>query len=408
MSRRGFLGRAAAVGAVAAFGGAGLSGQLAYAAPGYSGDVLVVLSLRGGFDGLSAIVPHGDPAYYQARPTIGVPKSVLIGGGSMFGLHPSLAPLLPWWNAGKLAAVHAVGQPKPTRSHFAAMEEMERAAPGTAIRTGWIDRMLGVQGATSAMNGVSVGSAMTPQSMSGPAPKLGLGTIDAFDLAGDTAGTPRASVLRKLYADAPAVLAAPAAATLSALTSTAAIASAAYTPANGAVYPDNDLAGALRTVARLIKADVGLMTATVDYGDWDMHENLGRATSGQRMHSHLAEFATALAAFAKDLGADGLSRVTLITLSEFGRRVGENASRGLDHGNGNAMFVLGGGVRGKKVYGTWPGLASGKLIDGDLRGTTDYRSVIGEILQKRCGHGSLAPVFPGVKPTSFGLVTVRA
>jgi uncharacterized protein (DUF1501 family) len=288
------------------------------------------------------------------------------------------------------------------------MEEMERAAPGTAIRTGWIDRMLGIQGASSALHGVSVGSAMTPQSMNGPAPKLGLDTLDDFDLIGDTAETPRASVLRKLYADAPPVLAAPAAATLSALTATASIASAAYTPAHGAVYPASELAGALRTVARLIKADVGLMTATVDHGDWDMHENLGTATKGQRMHTHLADFAAALAAFAADLGADGLSRVTLITLSEFGRRVGENASRGLDHGNGNVMFVLGGGVRGKKVYGTWPGLASGKLIDGDLRGTTDYRSVIGEILQKRCGHGSLDAVFPGVKPTSFGLVTARS
>jgi uncharacterized protein (DUF1501 family) len=204
------------------------------------------------------------------------------------------------------------------------------------------------------------------------------------------------------------VLAAPAAATLSALDTTAALAAATYTPANSAAYPSGDLGDALKTVARMIKADVGLMTATVDYGDWDMHENLGTATTGQRMYSHLGDFAAALAAFATDLGTAGMARVTLITLSEFGRRVGENASRGLDHGNGNAMFVLGGGVRGKKVYGSWPGLAPAKLTDGDLTGTTDYRSVIGEILQKRCGHGSLDPVFPGVKPTSFGLVAARS
>jgi uncharacterized protein (DUF1501 family) len=409
MTRRGFLRRAAAAGAAgaaAAFAGDSLAGSLAYAAPGYTGDVLVVLSLRGGFDGLSAVVPHGDPSYYQARPTIGIPKARLIGGNSMFGLHPALAPLLPWWNAGKLAAVHAVGQKTPTRSHFAAMEAMERAAPGTSIRTGWIDRMLGVQGATSPMGGVSIGS-LQPQSFAGPAPKLGLSTVAGFAMSGDTPSTPMAATLRQLYEDAPPLLATPAANTLTALTTTAQVSATPYTPANGAAYPNTELGHGLSSIAQLIKADVGLMTAAVDYGDWDMHENLGTATTGQRMHTHLADFATTLAAFATDLGSAGLAKVTLITLSEFGRRVGENASRGLDHGNGNAMFVLGGGVRGKRVYGSWPGLAPAKLVDGDLRGTTDYRSVIGEILQKRCGHGSLAPVFPGVKPTSFGLVTAR-
>ena len=182
---------------------------------------------------------------------------------------------------------------------------------------------------------------------------------------------------------------------------------AAYAAANGAAYPDTELGAALRDVARLVKADVGLMTACVDSGDWDLHENLGTAVAGARMYDRLHDLALALAAFATDLGSTGLGKVTLVTVSEFGRRVTENGSRGLDHGYGNAMFVLGGGVRGKRVYGTWPGLGPANLRAGDLAVTTDYRAVIGEILRKRCGVGSLSSIFPGVTPTSYGLVTAR-
>jgi uncharacterized protein (DUF1501 family) len=151
-----------------------------------------------------------------------------------------------------------------------------------------------------------------------------------------------------------------------------------------------------------------MRAACVDFGDWDMHEGLGTAETGQRMHTHLGELAAALAAFATDLGADGLKNVTLLTLSEFGRRVAENGSRGVDHGHGNSMFVLGGGVRGGKVYGTWPGLAPAKLVAGDLAATTDYRAVIGEVLQKRCGVGSLSQVFPNVTAGTSGLAVARA
>jgi uncharacterized protein (DUF1501 family) len=148
----------------------------------------------------------------------------------------------------------------------------------------------------------------------------------------------------------------------------------------------------------LIKAEVGLTTATVDVGDWDMHENLNRRMPGQ-----LADLAAALAAFATDLGPDGLDRVTLVTISEFGRRVAENGSAGLDHGYGNAMFLLGGHVNGGKVHGRWPGLAPAKLVGGDLAVTTDYRSVIGDALRTRCGMTDTAAVFPGVRPASLGL-----
>lgn len=406
ISRRTLLG-AGAAGVFAGLAGELLSTQLAYASPGYQGDVFVLLSLRGGFDGLSAVVPHGDPAYYKARPGIAVPKARLIGGDAAFGLNPALAPLLPFWKSGKLAAVQAVGQPAPNRSHFSAMEELERAAPGTTLRTGWLDRMVGGLGASGAFDAVSVGSAMPARVLVGPAPDLDLKSVDKFVLSGEYTNRPMAQTIAALYADAPDALARTAATATSALATAGQLQAAGYTPANGAVYPDTELGRALRDVARLVKSDVGLMSACVDYGEWDMHENLGTATSGKRMYDHLAEFAHALAAFATDLGPAGLGRVTLITVSEFGRRVAQNGSGGLDHGYGNAMFVLGGGVKGGKVYGRWPGLSASRLVAGDLAVTTDYRAVIGEILRARCGVPDVARVFPGVKPSTLGLVRAR-
>jgi uncharacterized protein (DUF1501 family) len=398
---------AGAAGAFAGLAGEQLSTQMAFAAGAYTGDVLVVLSLRGGFDGLSAIVPAGDKGYYAARPTVGVPASALLGSDRGFGLHPALAPLLPFWKAKTFGAIHAVGQAAPNRSHFAAMEELERAAPGTSVRTGWLDRMLGGIGATSPFSGVSLGSAMPARTLAGPAPDLGLTSIDKFKLSGDDADRPMAATLSALYAGAPDVLARTAGQVTAALATTRRLAEAGYTPANGAAYPDTELGLALRDVARLIKADVGLTSACVDSGDWDMHENLGAAVPGRRMYDHLASLAAALAAFATDLGTSGLSRVTLVTISEFGRRVQQNGSGGLDHGYGNAMMLLGGAVQGGRVHGRWPGLAPADLVDGDLAVTTDYRAVIAEILQKRCGVTDVRGVFPGVTPTTLGVVTGR-
>jgi uncharacterized protein (DUF1501 family) len=396
LTRRRLLGTCAAVGAGVA--ASTLSTRLAFADPGYSGDTFVLLSLRGGFDGLSAVVPIGDPDYYRARPSIGVPKSQVIAGDGTFGLHPALAPLLGLWTGGKLAAVHAAGQSDPTRSHFAAMEAMENAAPGTSIRSGWLDRMLGSSGSHAPLAGVALGHAM-------PARVLGSGvameSIDSFDLAG-AAKKPIAAALRAMYADAPPLLAAPARAADRALSAVGGLPA----PATRGTYPATDLGAALRDVARLIKAKAGLVTAAVDCGDWDMHEGLGAPVKGQRMFDNLTDLSLALAAFATDLG-DAMKNVTLVTVSEFGRRVGENASHGADHGHGNAMLILGGGVRGGRVYTKWPTLAPGALVDGDLAATSDYRSVIGEILQKRCGLGALSGVFPSVTPSSFGLVTAR-
>ncbi|GLY00297.1 MULTISPECIES: DUF1501 domain-containing protein [Actinoplanes] len=369
--------------------------RVAFAAPSYQGDTLVVISLRGGFDGLSAVAPIGDPDYYRARPTIAVPRSRVIAADGRFGLHPGLAPLLPLWKAGKLAAVHAVGQSNPTRSHFAAMEAMENAAPGTSLRSGWLDRMLGVTGAAGPLAGVSVGNAMPARILGGPSTDVSMASIDEFALAGD-GKRPIAAALRAMYSGAPGGLSAPA------MTADRALHSLRTFRSAGARYPATDLGAALRDVARLIKARTGLVTAAVDSGGWDMHQG-----QNERMPAALTDLAGALAAFTTDLGAEGLARTTILTISEFGRRVRENGSHGTDHGHGNAMLLLGGGVRGGRVYGTWPGLAPAALMAGDLKATVDYRAVIGEVLQKRCRLGTLDKVFPGVRPSTFGLAVSR-
>ena len=232
-------------------------------------------------------------------------------------------------------------------------------------------------------------------------------SIDGFTLNGDDANKPMAATMAALYAGAPPALAQTTQQVTATLATTKTLKAAGYTPANGAVYPDSDLGNALRDVARLVTANVGLMSACVDSGDWDMHENLGAAVAGRKMFDHLNDLALALAAFATDLGTAGLGRVTLVTISEFGRRVAQNGSGGLDHGYGNAMFVLGGGVKGGKVYGRWPGLAAANLVAGDLAVTTDYRSVIAEILRTRCGVTDVTGVFPGVTAGTLGLTRSR-
>jgi len=410
LSRRTLLRRMATAGALGAAltvaEGLGPNARYAFAAPTtYTGDVLVVLSLRGGFDGLNAIVPIGDPGYAAARPGIGIKAGALIPAGGIFGLHPALLPLKPFWDAGTFGAVHAVGQPSPSRSHFSAMEELERAAPGSSLRSGWLDRTIGLRPAGTAFQSAQVGSTQVASALAGPNPELSMRTIESFDLGGawDTAQrTLWKKTLTSMYAGAPAAVAGPAMTALGATMTTSTIAAQTYVPANGASYPtDSNLGTALHDVARLIKQKVGLQVACVDEGDWDMHAGMGTADTGW-MFDHLTELAQALAAFATDLGPlmDG---VTVVTLSEFGRRVAENGSGGVDHGHGNAVLMLGGGIDGGKVHGRWPGLEATDLVDGDLAGTTDYRLVLGEILANRCGVSSLTEVFPGLSGTPLGV-----
>jgi uncharacterized protein (DUF1501 family) len=409
LSRRSLLKGLGAAGAAAAVGGPLLSSRVAFAAdPAYAGDVLVVLSLHGGVDGLSVIPPVGDPAYAGLRPTIGIPSSLALPLGGIFGMHPALAPIKPLYDAGKLAVVHAVGQPTGSRSHFKDTEEIERAAPGTSLRTGWLDRVLGVRGAGTPFQAVQLGSNMVPGSLLGPAPELAMTAVDSFTLpVWDGYRSQFTTALAAMHAGVDHPVAQQATTTLAALSTTAAMKTAGYTEANGAVYPTSALGKSLRDLARLIKQGVGLQVACLDYGNWDMHNGLGKPgdTNGW-MHRQLADVAACLAAFVQDLGAL-MNNVSLVTLTEFGRRAHENGSGGVDHGYGQAVLTLGGGIRGGQVYGRWPGLAPANLDNGDLAKATDYRAILTEILQKRCGVGDIGGIFPGFTPAPLGLANQR-
>ncbi|MDP9827537.1 DUF1501 domain-containing protein [Kineosporia succinea] len=383
-----------------------LSGAtLAFGAPAGTG-TLVVLSLRGGFDGLSAVIPLGDAGYAKARPNIQVTASQAHKVDSMFGLHPAMEPVFKLFENGTMSAVHAVGQADPTRSHFEAMEEMERAAPDSNLRTGWIDRTLGSIGDPGGFAGTQVGSGSMPDSMIGPNAKFAMNSIAGVKLSVGEDLVPLArwrSAMKTLHTGASPDLKAPLTNALGAVGKMAPLAKAEAKAAKDVGYPDTALGNALHDVARLIKADLGLRVATVDYGNWDMHVNLGRADAGW-MFNQLKEMSQALAAFAAELGTDGLARTNLITLSEFGRRLEENGSGGLDHGHGNVVLALGGGLK-KGIHGRWPGLGASALVDGDLAGTTDYRSIVSEVLKKRVGVDSTTDIFPGYKARAVGLVS---
>ena len=420
-SRRAFLKRSAVVATATALTGRELATQLAFAAtPSYAGDVMIVLSLRGGFDGLSVVVPRGDPTFNTLRPSIAIPDSQLqvlgtVGNGNdnRFGLHPAMAPLMPMWAAGTFGVGLAVGQVNPTRSHFEATQELEKAAPGSSLRTGWLDRMLGSRGTAGAFQACEVGYTGVSGAFDGPAPVLGIASIDSFSLSGtpDVALSQWDTALRALNTGAPMSVQAPIATTLGALSTVGMLGTVTgYTPANGAVYDEtSDLSKALRDIARMMKANIGLQAAALDYNDWDMHSGLSdpvTATTGPTtgwLNNQVTELATALATFFTDLGPALTAKTSLITLSEFGRRVAENGSRGLDHGHGNAVLMLGGGIVGGKVHGTWLGLADAVLDQGDVPATSDYRNLLGELLIKRCGAATVSDVFPGLAYSPVGI-----
>lgn len=404
ISRRSFLKAAGTAGIVAGLATEGMFTRLAFADTPYAGDVLVVLSFRGGMDGLQAFVPAGDPAYLMQRPTIAIPQGSLLPMGGIFGMHPAMASLKPFYDAGDFGVVQAVGMAEPNRSHFSAMEEMERAAPGSSLRTGWLDRVLGLRDPGQPFQATQMGSNTAAAAFLGPAPELAMYSIDGFGLSGvnDSELASRWDpALRAVHEGAPDVITAPALTALDALSTAASLGSAgSYVPANGAVYQDNGLARALRDVARLIKGGVGLQVAAIDYGDWDMHEGQGQFTDGAGgwMYGHLTELSNALAAFATDLGGL-MNGVTLVSLTEFGRTVHENGSGGTDHGYGQAVMLLGGGVKGGTVHvNGWPGLAPNQLLDGDLKAKTDYRNLLAEVLEKRCGASAsnINDIFPGI------------
>ena len=340
-TRRRMIAGAGAVG-VAALGSQLITTRYAFADPATNTRTLIVVFLRGGMDGLSVIVPANDANLRKARPNISVPTEALLAGDSRFGLHPMLAPLVPFWTAGKMAAVHAVGSPDASRSHFQAQECYERGTASTSTHTGWLDRTLTQLGPGTTFRAIAEGDS-TPRSLVGVEQKLVLDGIRSFALNGS--GNMRdktMTALQSLYTGFDHPAATFAQTTVKALNSARKLADAPYQTT--AQYPGGGFADRLKDVARLVKAKVGLRVATIDLGGWDMHTNLGSINGGE-MRGHLEEVGTALGAFATDLGTQ-LDDVSLVTMTEFGRRVQENGNAGLDHGHGSLMMLLGGGLNG--------------------------------------------------------------
>ena len=376
--------------------------RMAFAPQGVqpAGDILVVVFQRGGMDGISAVIPHGDPHYYENRSALAIPEpedgsdKMGIDLDGFFGLHPSLRPLKDLWDEKTLALVHAVGSPDPTHSHFDAMDYMERGTPGEkSIPTGWIGRHL--QTAPwqneSPFRAIGMGGVMQA-ALRGPIPVTTLKSISDFHLQGDVSQlTEIRARLESLY-NLGSTLDGDAVETFNAVNILDKIDVNNYTPSGGVAYPETEFGMAMKQVAQIAKAEIGLEVACVDIGGWDTHNQQGQLEG--ELPTLLNEFSSGLASLYHDLG-DRAKRVTIVTMSEFGRRVKENASNGTDHGHGNCMFVLGGGVNGGRVYGQWPGLAPENLFDGiDLNITTDYRDVLGEVVEKRLKNPALAEVFP--------------
>jgi uncharacterized protein (DUF1501 family) len=364
------------------------------------GKALVIVFQRGGMDGLNVVIPFKDRAYYALRPSIAVKEPAsgeerAIDLDGYFALHPALSPLKTVYDGGKLAIVHAAGSPDNSRSHFDAQDYMELGTPGIkSTPDGWLNRYLSENRMSdSPFRGVAV-NPQTPRMLAGDAPTLSMSSIEEFRLR-DTAMAPR---LEKLYANSADPLFRQGAKSLfDAMAKLRAIES--KIPPSTATYPAGRFGVGLKQIARLIKADVGLEIAFTEIEGWDTHVAEGGATG--QLANRLKELGEGLAAFYQDLG-DRMEDVVLLTMSEFGRTARENGNRGTDHGHANVMFVLGGKVRGGKVYGRWPGLAQELLYEGrDLDLTTDYRTVCGEVLARHMVQRDLTKVFPGFRAPPF-------
>lgn len=412
LNRRFFLHK----GALAVAGTAALPGFLVRsvlaetaAAPGRR---LVVIFQRGAADGLNVVVPYREKNYYSMRPTIAIPQNQVLDLDGFFGLHPSLALFKPLYDAGHLAIVHAAGSPNMSRSHFDAQDYMESGTPGTKSTTdGWLNRALQAQDAChcgrpgeqhTAFRALALGTEV-PLTLAGHVPAIALNNVNGFTIAGrGPTFSPAARAFEAMYAGSgDRILHAAGDETFEAVKMLRAADPAQYAPAASANYPNSEFGNSMKQIAQLLKADLGVEAAFTDVTGWDTHQNQG-GVNGQ-LANRLADFSASIAAFWRDMD-DEAGNITLVTMSEFGRTARENGTGGTDHGHANAMFVLGGGVRGGKVYGRWPGLATEQLNqDRDLALTTDFRTVLGELVTHAMGAENMETVFPGagLDPSKF-------
>lgn len=370
---------------------------------------LVVLFQRGAVDGLNVVVPYREQNYYAMRPSIAIKQNEVVDLNGFFGLHPAMVSFKPLYDAGQLAIVHAAGSPDTTRSHFDAQDYMESGTPGVkSTPDGWLNRalaedMAGAGMKPSAFRAVALGP-LVPRTLQGHVPALAINNLAEFSVGGKgPQGSALSQAFESMYdQSSDAMLHGTGQETFEAVKMLKAANPAQYKPGAGVSYPNSPFANSLKQVAQLMKANLGVEAAFSDVGGWDTHQNQG-ASSGQ-LANRLKDFADSISAFWKDMGDDA-ENITLVTMSEFGRTARQNGTGGTDHGHANVMFVLGGAVKGGKVYGKWPGLANEQLNEGrDLAVTTDFRAVLGEAACKTLGARRLETVFPGARLDATGFL----
>src|SRR5712692_341477 len=372
---------------------------------------LIVIFLRGAVDGLSVVVPYGDPLYYDARPTIAIPRSGSDAGvltlSGYFGLHPALAAVHPLWRDGTLAFVHACGSPDPSRSHFDAQDYMESGTPGIkSTPDGWMNRLLAVlPGSHGATEALSFGPTL-PRILAGRMPVANVpfsrGAVHPIPL-----DRPRIeAAFARLYQGSDPLSQAYREGRAARKRFMAALETEMQAADNGAP-PPRGFATEAAQLARLMVREPSIHLAFLALGGWDTHVNQG--SSAGQLATHLRPLGEGLMSLVTSLGAVYSDTVILI-LSEFGRTVHENGNGGTDHGHGNVLWVVGGNIRGRKVYGRWPGLSAAALYqERDLAATTDFRSVMALLLQYRLNltteHiGTVFPNSPAPTNTLKGMV----
>jgi uncharacterized protein (DUF1501 family) len=356
--------------------------------------VLVKVFLRGGADGLNFCAPYGDPEYYNLRQGIALPRPGSSGGvvnlDGTFGMHPEFAPLQPYFNDGRLAFIHAVGNPQVTRSHFDAQDFQELGTPGDKqTPTGWLDRALARIPGAEVTQAVSFSSQLV-RSFLGPEPVLVAQTLSSFDLRARNWRSEAETLLTAMYGADPTAVGATGLETFEAVNTL--LRAPVPPPSNGATYPTGTVGNSLRQAAGLVKTGIGTRCIYVNVtGGFDTHSN--QLTNNTNDYRPLGQ---ALTAFATDLGGL-LDNVVLLVTTEFGRTAAVNGAAGTDHGTGYCMMVLGGRVRGGRVLGRWPGLGRGQLYENrDLAATTDFRDVFQEVA--RAQFGIAESLFPGYTP----------
>jgi uncharacterized protein (DUF1501 family) len=365
-------------------------------------NTMILIFMRGAADGLRILVPNspdlGLTYLRQVRPNLIPASTALVALNDGWALNSAAKPLYDaLWSTGELAFVPGVSDPGISRSHFQAQQFVEKGGVDTAS-TGWLDRTLQKLGPGTTFRAVTAGGA-APASLLGPETTLAMDSLANFTFPGGDSIRPASqAAVEALYRGMSGTLGEDVPSTLAAL-GTAATAQASAGVQNGAVYPSGDFSNALKDLATILRAEVGLQLATVDVGGWDTHTD-----EAHDLDASLGTTAQALAAFMQDLGPDRRKRVTVVVQTEFGRRVEMNASGGTDHGHGSVMWLLGGGLANGGVVGNWTPLTANSLDDGDVPGVNNPFDVLGEVLQKRLSVGSLSTVFPGHSYASLGVV----